>query len=1529
MTRLLFLCLIWLYPLSSFGAINEYLTDVYYANGMNVDEGNATASTHLLELSILEKIHNGNIKEFKQEIGKVQEAYNSTHGFAFDLIESFMQKLDLQFLIDWYALLKAHISSHLEDIREQINAYKSSIKSGHKVLAVAHSQGNLFTGEAYLALGKESKNAWMQKYFESVSVASPRTKNIKDGTERIDWDNDPVSRIATLGTKTEWMIDNPTRDVEWKDRHPGVPVEKPEQYYVDESNLNKLYGHRWKAVENGLDFSFNVHAFIYYMGECLGGCKNPILNPFNDKPVKTNKAKTKIMTAIKIKLDNMEKVESQWKKKKDIGCGCDRTISLTHVYDSASMDEIVKDVSVMEFNPEGKIYQVDGKLVQASANGIKIKDIRVSEHDQCYLLEGTDEKIKNESTLDPKFGILSASLSWEDPEINLNLSISGPTSGENDIKDVECPNEHWYIANESGVKEGEYYISVDLESPSGIDEDYLPQTVSINVDAPDGGIDFILDIQNINDLNMGNVAKIIVSKPKGGGGGGISIESDLDGKAYGKGKDGLRFYYETIALLNQVKLGPIAGAIFEVNELLGSHDILYSGSTSSGKSIKNNGLMLFSGVLKNAVQNDDLYLIIARGGQDVDRDDDFVMDMVPTENLGKIHAIISGTEIKEGSLKVNIMTEIAYQALRQNEEENLTKIKAALDDVAKRLFKEDINSDQTINRKDLHSWLPRFDKSKLLFDYDDKIEPMVTKIYKNEDIFLDVYKLLYAGDVLSINVDKNNSDDVIQIVLNELVKVPQLKKSDFILKNSHGDLIDFSMEQEGNGIRLQTLEELIDGQTYALSFTLEITDDLGNTYIDSHQHEIIIPDNTPPTILHSMIHVLENQQNIFIDAYDPSTPLQYKIIGGVDREVFNILVNKLSFKEAPNYERPIDHNGDNIYELEISISDSFLNTKIFSIQIIVDDVVEKPELQETHLSVDENVPVGTYVGLMKVVSEGDGQLTNFYFYGREYGDFRIDNEGKIYTKKVFDYERIKSYKVSVNARNSAGKYALAKDVFINVNDIDEPMPALHHFTGSMNEHAEVGKIVGQMYVYPGSGGEFKIELTGNGADDFDINSSGVITVASGANLDYQVRSQYNLTVIGDNGSGNHAEANVTININTWTQQYGTAVNDGAYTIVTDEAYNVYISGSTYGDLDGNGTNNKRTFFVSKFNSSGMLIWTKQYREFNELYLSSLVADKNGTLYLAGSHKTGTYVSSSGYTSDKRAAWIFSLNSSGEILWKKQFGTDDDSSRFANITMDEKGDLLAVGSTKGVFPGYINQGSSDMFFTKLTAQGEVLWIKQFGTSQGDNVRTMKKNLNNELLLLMTNNTVMKFDSSVDAMLWSKTFTSSQEGPWDKYIDLTLDKDDNIYLLSVHDRYWEEEQEYYYDFDSLVMKLNSDGETIWHKRYGSEKYEVPSNIAINSADEIYITGDSRGDFYGNFNKNPYTSLYDEGGDFFLMKINTDGKKIDAKQYGSIDWDGVKGMTIDSMDNIYLTGSVHESLDGNTYLGDNDIFIMKIPD
>ena len=154
---------------SAFSAIDERKTDVYFANGILTSPDASKANTILLRDSIIEKY---NLDYYNRKIGKVDYAYNSTHGWGLgDLIESLLQKLSLHEVVDGivgniYNTLTQN--AHSSDLSLQVANYKKSIQLGHKVLVVAHSQGNLFTYEAYRKL-----DDWMQDYFEAISVASP------------------------------------------------------------------------------------------------------------------------------------------------------------------------------------------------------------------------------------------------------------------------------------------------------------------------------------------------------------------------------------------------------------------------------------------------------------------------------------------------------------------------------------------------------------------------------------------------------------------------------------------------------------------------------------------------------------------------------------------------------------------------------------------------------------------------------------------------------------------------------------------------------------------------------------------------------------------------------------------------------------------------------------------------------------------------------------------------------------------------------------------------------------------------------------------------------------------------------------------------------------------------------------------------------------------------------------------------------------------------------------------------------------
>ena len=89
-------------------------------------------------------------------------------------------------------------------------------------------------------------------------------------------------------------------------------------------------------------------------------------------------------------------------------------------------------------------------------------------------------------------------------------------------------------------------------------------------------------------------------------------------------------------------------------------------------------------------------------------------------------------------------------------------------------------------------------------------------------------------------------------------------------------------------------------------------------------------------------------------------------------------------------------------------------------------------------------------------------------------------------------------------------------------------------------------------------------------------------------------------------------------------------------------------------------------------------------------------------------------------------------------------------------------------------------------------------------------------------------------------------------------------------------------------------------------------------MDSSDNIYVTGHTKGDLDGNTNSG--------GWDLFLVKYNSSGTKQWTKQLGTSEDDIARGIAVDSSDNIYFTGNTHGGLDGNTNSGLTDLFLVK---
>ena len=106
--------------------------------------------------------------------------------------------------------------------------------------------------------------------------------------------------------------------------------------------------------------------------------------------------------------------------------------------------------------------------------------------------------------------------------------------------------------------------------------------------------------------------------------------------------------------------------------------------------------------------------------------------------------------------------------------------------------------------------------------------------------------------------------------------------------------------------------------------------------------------------------------------------------------------------------------------------------------------------------------------------------------------------------------------------------------------------------------------------------------------------------------------------------------------------------------------------------------------------------------------------------------------------------------------------------------------------------------------------------------------------------------------------------------------------------------------------------------WTKLLGTSSDEDGNGVTVDSSGNIYVTGRTGG---------ALDSIANSGSsDIFLVKYDSTGEKQWTKLLGTSSDDYGFGMTVDSSDNIYVTGYTAGGLDNNSNSGSLDIFLVK---
>ena len=142
---------------------------------------------------------------------------------------------------------------------------------------------------------------------------------------------------------------------------------------------------------------------------------------------------------------------------------------------------------------------------------------------------------------------------------------------------------------------------------------------------------------------------------------------------------------------------------------------------------------------------------------------------------------------------------------------------------------------------------------------------------------------------------------------------------------------------------------------------------------------------------------------------------------GTDGSHFRFNGTDLHFNARPDYETPLDADGDQVYHVTV-VADDKNSTSSMDVTVTVTNVNEPPQFPNGDSgtrSVTENTAAGQNVGAPVSASDPENDSLTYTLSGTDAGHFDIDDStGQILAKSELDYEGRKSYSVTVSVRDS-------------------------------------------------------------------------------------------------------------------------------------------------------------------------------------------------------------------------------------------------------------------------------------------------------------------------------------------------------------------------------------------------------------------------------------------------------------------------------------------------------------------------------
>lgn len=329
----------------------------------------------------------------------------------------------------------------------------------------------------------------------------------------------------------------------------------------------------------------------------------------------------------------------------------------------------------------------------------------------------------------------------------------------------------------------------------------------------------------------------------------------------------------------------------------------------------------------------------------------------------------------------------------------------------------------------------------------------------------------------------------------------------------------------------------------------------------------------------------------------------------------------------------------------------------------------------------------------------------------------------------------------------------------------------------------------------------------------------------------------------------------------WTKQFGSQFKDDAHGVALAPDGDIVVTGVTNGTLPGQTPGGDYDLWLARFAPDGTLRWLRQYGDATAEEGWEVAVDPTGTIHVVGR---------SFEVSGQVGLLLMRFDPAGEQIFRQTFAVSL-ITEAKGLAVDPQGNSIVTAAITSTFNAQIPQGANDCLVMKVLADGSIAWTRFLGTPADDFGRAVAIDPAGDVYV--TGTTAGTFDGQAQAGMT----------------------------------------------DAFLAKFDSAGNRLWVSQFGSVGDDAGTDVCLAPNGAPTVAGTANGTLNG---------VSGPG--------NQDLFAISFSPLGTLQWTGVHGtagtdsfptLVADGLQPFTLAGATQGALPGFTNLGGYDLWLIRM--